>query len=347
MEQHDFRTNPDDRWSYYVVDHLPTMDNIFRYDTVEEAIEKYKSLPENMKSAIGSSIHNKDEIDHIHRCDGKSVLVMDSERMQDPLWRESWEIQEAIDTMIAYLNVQHQYCSLFEGYPSCIVDLERYSGSEIENYFADKLLRPDGAKQCTDPGWTLNSAISEVFAPGKGWMNRKDFLKALNDSRPSRPGEGAKNLFVERLNINYMDEAGHMGQADISPRNFALLKEKTAMEIAPEKLAADLYAFACEVDPYDAADQADIREQELASIEKDIASGSLYPYMKQLSEGLSEGFATDPLRKEALSLMARLTVLTPKEFRKPALSAMIASAENAAGKQPPKEKQRNASEKEH
>ena len=300
-----------------------------------------------MKSAIGSSIHNKDEIDHIHRCDGKNVLVTDADRIRDSLWRESPQIQEAIDKMIAYLNVQHQYCHLFQGYPSVIVDLERYSANGLENYFADKLLRPDGEKQCTDYGWTLNSAISEVYAQGKGWMDRKDFLKALDDSRPARPGDGAKNLFVDRLNIHYIDETGHMGQADISPRNYVLLKEKTAREIAPEKLAADLYQFACDTDPYEAADQKDIKEQELAAIQKDIASGFLYPYIKQLSDGLSEGFASGELEKEALSLMARLTVLTPKEFRKPALSAMISRAEHAARNQPPKDSRRSSSEKEH
>lgn len=324
----DNRTKPEDQWTYYVVDHLPSMANVYRYDTVEEAIEKYKSLPETLKSAIGSSIDGNYEIDHIHRCDGRNVLVMDSTDLYP--WQASpvsAEVQESIDKMIAYLNVQHQYCHIFgKMHPSAITDLERYSNPELENYFTDKLLRPEEPKY-------LLSSVSEVCVESKGWMPLSAFLEHLDNTKPSRPGEGAKHVFVDRLNIEYIDEAGRCGQADISPKNFALLLDKTARETYPAKLSEDLYQFAQDVDPYEGQDQAGNKEEELAVMKKDIASSTLAPYIKFLSEGLSEGYASEDDRKRALSLLSRLTVLTPKEFRKRPLSAMIHRAERKASEQ--------------
>ena len=329
---HDYRTKPQHQWTFYVVDDLPKMSNLYRYDTVEEAIEKYKSLPDDKVKAIGSSIHNLHEVDHIHCRNGHNVLVMDSERSGNSIWRESSEIQNAIDQMIAYLNVQHQLSNMFGNpYPSVIVDLERYKEREIDPYFGNKLLRPENPEN-------LLTAIKEVYVEDKGWMEPDPFLCMLYDSRPSRMGEAAKSNFVTRLNIDYIDDTGRCGQADISTLHFTLLQEKTVREVSPEKLAADLYQFSKDVDPYEAQDQQDIQDTELEAMRKDIASGSLHSYIKYLKEGLEEGFSSEEEHKKALSLLSRLTVLTPKEFRKPALVSMIQNAENKA-----KEQQRDPS----
>lgn len=338
---YDNRTKPNSQWTYYVVDDVPKMSNIYRYDTVEEAIEKYKSLPSHLLSAIGSSIHDRSEIDHIQRREGTSVLVMDCERMSNPIWRESPEIQDSIDKMVAYLNVHRQFSNMFGyKYPSVAVELERYSSKELENYFGDKLLRPE------KPG-VLLSAIKEVCVEGEGWLKLNDFLEKLEQARPGRPGDPVKSLFVDQLNIDYIDETGRCGQADISPRNFALLQQKTVQELSPEKLAAELYQFAADLDVYNAQDQADIREAEMQSIQKNIVSGRIGPYVKFLSAALSEGFASEENHKKALSLMARLTVLTPTEFRKPALLTMIQQAEHKAMSQQRNSSPQKPKDKEH
>lgn len=317
---YDLRTAADNRVSFYVVDHLPTMKNLYRFDTVEEAIDKFNSLSANLYSAIGGSIDNRFELDIIHRRDGKPVLVMDTERIQNPVWRENQQVQDAIDYAIAHLNVQHQLSFMFgDQYVSSIVDLERYSDRQLENYFQNKLLRP------TNPG-NLLTAINEVHVEGSGWLKLDAFLKQLAASRPKQPGKGAKANFVTRLNIGYIDETGRTGQADLSTLNFKLLQEKTAREVSPEKLAEDLFRFACDIDPYEAQDQADIAEAELAAIEKDIASGNIHPYIKKISELLEEGLPSEEDHKKALSLLSRLTVLTPREFRKTALVTMIRNA---------------------
>lgn len=332
---HDNRTKPHDQWTYYVVDDLPTMANLYRYDTVEEAIEKYQSLPASSVSAIGSSIYNAREIDHIHRCDGKNVLVTDCDHMQP--WVGNAEIQASIDKMIAFLNVQHQFSNIFRPrYPSVIVDLERYSGNEMDYYFDDKLLRPE------DPRSHV-SCVKEVYAEGEGWMPRDAFLKMLDNSRPGRPGEPAKNIFVDQLNIDYIDASGRCGQADINPRNFNLLMQKTLREISPDKLAEDLYQFAVDLDFYDALDQAYLKGEELHRMKRDIDAGHIGTYVKFLSDALKNGIPSEADRKRALALLSRLTVLTPKEFRKSALSAMIHHAEHKTSSQPNKSSPEKAS----
>lgn len=324
----DNRTKPHDQWSYYVVDNLPTMANLYRFDTVEEAIEKYKSLPDTLVSAIGSSIHDAREIDHIHRCDGKNVLVTDCDHMQP--WVGNSEIQESIDKMIAYLNVQYQYSHIFSPrYPSVIVDLERYRGNEMDHYFDDKLLRPENPKLHT-------SCVKEVYVEGEGWLPRDSFLKMLENSRPGRPGEPRKNVFVDMLNIDYIDKTGRCGQADISPRNFNLLMQKTLREISPDKLAEDLYQFASDQDPFEEQDQADTKGAELHLMKQDIDTGNVSHYVKYLTAALNDGSLSEEDNKTALSLLSRLTVLTPSEFRKPALMSMIQNAEHKASQQPQK-----------
>ncbi len=321
---YDERTKPFDQWTYYVVDHLPSMANIYRYDTVEEAIEKYKSLPEDQISAIGSSIFHTHELDLIQRRGGKSVLVMDYRLVEDDRWRYSTEIQDAIDRMIAELSVDHEMSSLFSGngYPSFIVELSRYRWHHPDHYFDDKLLLPDDPKD-------LLTSIQEVYVEGEGWLKRRDFLKLLEDSRPGSNTEGLKPVFADRFNIHYVDMRGRQGQADISPTHFRAVLNRTEKALSPEALSEELYAFSASVDPYEARDQADIQASELEKMKRDIASGSLFPYIQQVSLQLSEGLASEEDRQKAVSLLVRLNILSPREFRKPSLARQIGQAESA------------------
>jgi hypothetical protein len=96
-------------WTYYVVDHLPTMANIHRFNTVYEAIQCYRALDPHLRSSIGSSIGGVHELDLIHRCSNDTpVLVTAYAKVETPLWRESKELQQAIDQMIAELGIQYE-----------------------------------------------------------------------------------------------------------------------------------------------------------------------------------------------------------------------------------------------
>lgn len=335
---YDHRTKPESEWTFYVVDHLPTMKNFYRFDTVDEAIEKFRSIPEHQYSAIGASINGKAKLDLIHRRDGRPVLVKDFERSKNPVWQDG-TIQAAIDKLIAYLNVQYELSNLFgNNYPSTCVELERYKDAGLENYFHNKLLRP------AKPEYLL-TAVNEVFVEGAGWMDIEAFLKKLDESRPQAMGEGAKANFVTRLNIMYIDNTGWCSQADISVKDFIRLKEKTERECAPDKLASDLYDFAVKADPYEAMDQADIKEGDLQKMRQDISSGHLSSYIQHLRDYLREDQLPSFTLDEAKALLARLTVLTPKEFRKRALVAMIQGAEQKANNQVQKDSSPRSSDR--
>lgn len=223
----DLRTKPVSEWTYYVIDHLPTMSNIYRFDTVEEAIAKFKDIPETSFSALGSSINNLRETDHIQRRNGEAVLVTDSDRTENPLWRNSEEIQAAIDKMVSDLKVRYELSTIIFGsrFPSIAIPLERNTEQVPNNYFNNKLLNP------TQPDRLLTS-INELYVSGQGWIKLTDFIDQLDNCRPQFIGDGCNTLFVDTLNINYADQRGHWGQADLSPFDFRILKEKTEKHLS-------------------------------------------------------------------------------------------------------------------
>lgn len=232
----DYRTKPVSEWTYYVVDHLPTMDNLYRFDTVQEAIEKYKELPETMRSAIGASIYETNELDLIHRCSGNiPVLVTDIQRVSDPVWKTA-EIESIVDELIFELGVSHQldYETFGRNRRSICMELEWHKENTLDFYFNDKQLLID---ETMNDSYHLSS-INEVYVMGQGWMELKAFLKHLEDSRPINTFDGCKDVFVERINVDYLSKAGFCGQADVSTRTFKMLRAKTIRE-RNEKISID------------------------------------------------------------------------------------------------------------
>lgn len=230
---YDARTKPETQWTYYVVDELPRMANLYRFDTPEEAIAKYRELPETNHSAIGASIGGKSEYDLIHRGDGdRAILIMDHLYSKNPVWRESKEFQNALDLIIAELRVEHQYDHTVFGrnYSSAAIELERYRDDHLDPYFKDKVLQLSEPSPDKDPNRL--SGINEVFVFGKGWMNTEDFLRLLDNSRPQFIGDARKTVYVDSMNVQYKAADGRTGQADIHPREFKLLREKTERELA-------------------------------------------------------------------------------------------------------------------
>lgn len=215
MAQYDYRTKPATEWTYYVVDHLPTMSNIFRYDTIEEAMGKYMSISPEKRSAIGSSIDVCHELDLLHKIYGKSVLLTDIYHVKSPLWRDSEEMQLSSQKMIQQLGVEYMLTSdLFGRHGSVAIPLP--SEIRANNYFADKRLSvPEGEKPFR--------AINEVFTTKTGWIDINSFLAQLSNCALDMK-KGRETLFVERLNIRYIDKTGCMGDADISPADFLALK---------------------------------------------------------------------------------------------------------------------------
>ncbi len=323
MSLHDHRTKPDSQWTYYVVDHLPSMANIYRFNTPEEAISCYRALDPNLHSAIGSSINGIHELDHIHRCaNDLPVLVTDSDMMDTPLWRDSRESQHAIDQMISALGVQHEKNTrLFGAHaPAVIVPLERNIERPLDSYFRSSILYPDIPGQ-------YQSAIKEVYAMGHGWMAPDAFRQMLLDSRPGQPGKRQKDIFVERLSVRYLDmETGYSGTADISVQQYGLFETRTRDLLSPEKLASDLDTLlsspGIDLPGYMLKPQS----QRIAGLQEHLSNSRLYDIRKSLAKIVSDPAVPSSLRESAGGLQHRLTALTPPEMRRVPLNAAIAAA---------------------
>ena len=249
MSMYDFRTKPDTEWTYYVVDHLPTMTNLYRYDTVEEAIKKYNEIPSNMRSAIGSSLQNHYEIDHVHRIDDQTVLVTDIERTGNAIWRDSEEIQNAVALMKRELKVCYELNSdiFLKGTPVAI-PLSDPSHS-LSSYFNNKRLDPKISDRPL-------SGINEVHSSEHGWIKAVNFLDILRNREWTREG-GYPVHFVNQINIRYVDKYGYRGQADVTPQEFIKLKEmyEKSLERKPS-LDAQIYGASGKAAEVDSADKS-------------------------------------------------------------------------------------------
>ena len=307
----DHRTKPRDLWTYYVVDHLPTMANIYRFDTPEEAIACYQNLDPSLRSAIGSSLGGIHEMDHMHRCGNNiPVLVTAADHIRNPLWRESAEIQCAIDQMLATLHVQNQrsYALFGKNSPSVIIDLERYTGPKLDSYFSHSILLPD------QPG-QYHSSMTEAFVPGHGWLSHDAFFHLLQSSLPGCDGV-PKDIFLDRLNIRYLyTRSGYIGEADISPMQFSLLQARTEHLLSPTVLRTDIGALLSDYYPGSMAKDSLLSDN--------ITAGD---YRKLLRDLLEDPDLPCDMRTAAEELQHRILALLPSDMRQLPLETKITQA---------------------
>lgn len=323
----DIQKNEDVKLSFYIVEDFASYKNLSRYDTIEKAIEAFKALPQDRFCGLGASFYRPlngggqfilGELDLVHRhYDKPCVLLNDVNEVGGPLWKRA-DVHSAIDTAIAHLNIQYQKSSLDRNLPCgrVVVPLDRYQSKELDPYFKDKLLAPSVRLRSY-------SAIAEAFVEGSGWLKNSAFLDKLAEHASLNYLDPDRNVYVTSLSVNCVDEKGVSHQVDITPHDYELLRAKTERELSPEKLASDLYQFAVEHDYYEAQDQNHLWEQELKAIEQDISVGHLYPYTQYLTTSLEEGFASEEDRNKAVSLLNRLSLITPREFREPILNTIV------------------------
>lgn len=227
--------------SFYVVENLRFQQdksggfNIKRFDKLSDAIIAFSELPSKYTSALGAA-YDGGELDFVHRIQSIPALVQDykrsSARWENPL------VDRAVNEMISKLGLEYELdLDCFD--KSVLIPLQERSKKTINSYFMDKYLRPSKPEGWTDPRWGspdmyskdhymhqeyLHTAINEVYVGGKGWMSGDKFLKKLNALKEYDTPERLK---VMQININYVDLNGRIGQADILPGDFALLKKQT------------------------------------------------------------------------------------------------------------------------
>ena len=236
----------DEQLSYYVVENLRFQQDctggfkIDRYDNLQDAIRAFKELPDNFTSALGARLtggkFGVGELDLVHRKNGEPVQVNDfkfSERWDNPL------VHRAVDHLNFQLGIVRE-SDLRTFNKSVLIPVQPWEPQTLNSYFMDKYLRPvEGAekevqRKYGDPAMYdashpvhsehLHSSVNEVFVFGEGWIKGEEFFKRLYSINEY---ESPERLKVESLNINYVDMNGRVGQADIAPLQFALLKKQT------------------------------------------------------------------------------------------------------------------------
>ena len=218
--------------TFYVFDNLrfgapgmPSSGNIFRYPSLEEAIQHYQNLPAKWTSAIGCSIDGIYEIDLVHKVNDAHVRVNDFYHMDR--FKSVEGVHAAMTKLEADLPIKYQYLSGLFPSSSVLCPIEPLDQQYRE---ADSfVLAPKNEKN-------LLSAVNELYVSGKGWMTWNDFYESYRHSNyyldPTRP-------VVERINVNYREKGKpYLNQRDVSPACFTQMLA-TAKELArdtPAKL---------------------------------------------------------------------------------------------------------------
>lgn len=185
-----------------------------RFDTLQEAVREYNSLPKNYTTALGAYLSETNCIDFVHRRNGESVLVTDYRNMND--WVNNGLVRQAIDELIGQLGIEYESDLKSLG-TDCPILVPVSKQDEINSYFKDKYLYPKSSNH-------LLTAVNEVFEEGEGWINFEDFFHKIKNISPSKETYRPK---ITKYNISYIDLNGRVGQADISPSDFMFLKKQT------------------------------------------------------------------------------------------------------------------------
>ena len=231
MAQIDHRKDPNTDLSFYVLDDLRFQQNreisdrtsfdLYRFDTLSEAIGKLREIPAYMTPALGMQ-RGTGELDLVHRREGEYNLVTDYQNL--PAWRNDSHVLDAVRQVCETLVIEWQlHNGPFNSSVLIPLDLEDLTeGFLPDTYFFDKDLRAE-----LPAFWdkaSPNTAINEVFAPGKGWLDYQSARKLAEQFGYANP----HCLKVTRFNVNYAETANprKTGQADISPKDLRLLMEK-------------------------------------------------------------------------------------------------------------------------
>jgi len=227
MSLYDYRSYSEEQISFYVFDDLRYQQNkrgefnIYRYDTLSEAIAKFNELPHDMTTALGMHLDTYSELDLLHRREGENVLV--SDYLNISKWRTSAAVHEALDTIIDTLKPEWQMDHKCIG-ESILIPLDRFD-TTADKYFNDKNLLP----QQRDMPWQKASpisAVTEAYVDGKGWVDFKEVFAAAQNF-------GYQNAYcpkVQKFNFNYEDTQGHRSQADIGALDLQILRERYMLQ---------------------------------------------------------------------------------------------------------------------
>jgi len=337
MPRFDQRTVPGDKITFYVWDDLRYQQNreisgrkdfdLFYYDTLEEALEKFKDVPDWMTPALGMS-WGMGEWDVIHRREHVTVLSRDFST--DERWRNNPDALGYVDRLCSVLNVAWVSEPRLIPNATILVPKTPWFQWLPDRAVLDKSLRLRERKSYLRQPSPL-SAINEVFCQGDGWLPYEDFRKKAEDFGWKSP----HCLRVHTFNVNYTDANGHEGQIDVSPSDFRILLERYTLQHgepeevqnAAQKLAAELDEFVYQFDTYEYKDRAEgSREESVNALRDEILEGRTEDIVSYLQLLVDENeFSSDEEKATAHNLLARVEGLRRSE-RQPDLDKQIAVA---------------------
>ena len=321
-------------------DSIGTGPNLYRYDSLEEAIGKIRSLPEYMYPALGFNNGRYGELDVIYRRNGEYHLTPDYKTSG---WDHDEDIRNLISSVCQSFKVEWQMFSgpfesrvLIPFVPDTVTD-----GVHTDKYFAYKMLSPKIPEKYGAPVHPYSS-LNEVFVPGEGWL---DYLTARAEA--DKYGFNCPDVLkITQYNINYVQynretDTKSYGQADISPLDFNILLERYQIRdggtrqaaAAVEKLSREL--FECIYGSKFVQNEVS-RKAHLAEFNEAIYKKETGKIEEKLEKAI-ENFKSPYMKNKAEFLLFRVRHLFDNG-RHPKLDVIIADAEREAAKRSAGEK---------
>lgn len=353
MANFDHRTVSDDKMSFYVFDdlrwqqwpqhsaeHRPGPD-IYRYDTLVEAVFKFKDLPPHMKPAIGIHLNARSELDIVHRYGDEAVLVTDYLNL--PAWRHNDAVDRALGQVCESLNIEWQLDHQLLGATVAIPSARLYNLVTPDSYLERMGLVPHepdryGAK--VDP----YTAIDEVFCEeGGGWIPLREAQeKGISFDNPellkvSQFNVRTRYLPTDKMSVAWGGDSLH--HVDVSPLDLSILQEgytlrygeQCAFDKTLDRLVSDLYQFSKDAESYEYKDQGPDYEAQIKATRDQLSRGETCAIKAYLEDFLSENSSCKELmpKVQACCLLARVKNLDGLErYRKPSLNQQMESAES-------------------
>ena len=326
----DYRTKPESELTFYAFSQPDGLFSISRYDTVYEAISKFKeNLADNsIFSGIGVSRNGVSEADILQKNKDTVAIVTDYKKIES--MKYDIEIEEAVRKIAKELSVVWEYThDILKG--------SRFSSVCIPCTFGkSQLLHNERIDNFSLKPVVLDytaSSIDKFMIADTGWVDAYEVMNLCRNGEREHPK-------IESISVKVEDRSTkEESNIEISPNDYLLMAENyvlsnqkifPAYEINPaiESLAAELNDFIKDFDPYEYADNMPAgREREaIEQIFSDIQEGNVESYITELKSIIEDDRISSEWFFSAKELISRLSNVSNKEIKQD-LSEKITNAE--------------------
>lgn len=326
----DYRTKPSSELTYYVTaqpENSFTF-NISRYDTLDEAITKFKEENTNPLSfsSIGVS-RGFGEVDIVQRNNNSFIAVTDF--LKIPTMKCDREIKNAFHQVIKNLAIVWEYNhDIFTSSMLSSLCIPCVRGNEgiLHNESAETLsIKP------SEPD-NIVTAIDKMYL-----SDREEWLPTLEVMVLCKSGEHPK---IESITINVEDiSTKEQGTITVSPQDYLLMADNYLLShvkgfplyetsLAFDKLAGDLNDFMYSYDFYGYQDSLPSggEAEVIENLAKDLKSGNVQPIIDELNSIIAEGDIEGTPLLKATELIKRLEKIVPESEINKNLAGKIKNA---------------------